>query len=107
MDTLLRDLKYGLRVLRGRPGLTIVAVLALALGIGANTALFSIRAVGGCVSARVLTRLMQSMLFETSPTDPAVLAAVTCILFLSGMIACWIPARRAARVNPIEALRYE
>lgn len=64
-------------------------------------------AVIGCAAALALARLMKSMVFETSTSDPVLLAIVSCILLLSGLIACWIPSRRAARVSPLEALRYE
>lgn len=54
-----------------------------------------------------LTRLMKSMLYETSTSDPATFVMVTTILMLTAFIACWIPSRRAAGVNPLLALRYE
>ncbi len=61
----------------------------------------------GTVGALGLTRFMQSLLFETTPNDPVVYLAVTCVLLLAAILACWLPARRAARVDPVVALRSE
>jgi len=48
---------------------------------------------------------MQSLLFEVNPNDPATLVAVSLVLVLLAAVASWIPARRAMRVDPVEALR--
>jgi predicted permease len=61
----------------------------------------------GLAAAVGLTRLMASMLFGVSPVDPETLLGVAVLLTLVSLLACWIPARRAARVDPLVALRYE
>ena len=50
---------------------------------------------------------MKGLLFGISPTDPATFAGVSLLLTAVGMLACYLPARRAARMDPLVALRYE
>jgi putative ABC transport system permease protein len=61
----------------------------------------------GSVAALVLSRLLRTLLFETEPGDSATLIAVAGLLSLVALLACWLPARRAARVDPMTALRTE
>jgi predicted permease len=80
-------------------------VLRLVLAQGAAMAAFG--AAVGLVAALALTRLMGTMLFAVSAADPVTYLCVVALLFAVSMAACWIPARRAARMNPVDALRYE
>src|SRR5216683_1381604 len=80
-------------------------VLRLVMRDGARIALFGI--VSGIGGALPLTHLMASLLFEVKPTDPATFAGVAILLAFVVLAACYIPARRAMRVDPMVALRYE
>jgi putative ABC transport system permease protein len=61
----------------------------------------------GLVGAFVLTRLLQSQLFGIGPTDPVTFVLVPLLLTAAALLSCWFPARRAARTDPMVALRYE
>ena len=80
-------------------------VLRLVIGQGMWTTLVGMAiGIGGSFA---LTRTMQSLLFGVSATDPTTLLGVVVLLTAVSCLACWIPARRATRVDPLAALRYE
>jgi predicted permease len=79
----------------------------LALVVGHVLRVSVISALVGVVAARAVSRLMSAMLFEVSPADPRTYAAVTVVLLATALIAAYVPARRAAAVDPMVALRSE
>ena len=80
-------------------------VLRMILADGARLTI--VGATIGVAVALLFTRLMRNMLFGTSPTDPATFAAVALTLCGIALFACYLPARRAAKIEPMVALRYE
>lgn len=94
--------EIGIRVALGaKPG----DLLAMILGQG--MALVLIGLVIGVASAMALTRMMKTLLFQVQPTDPVTFAAVSLVLAAAALLACYIPARRALRIDPLRALRSE
>ena len=80
-------------------------VLRLIIGQGMSMVLIGLAA--GLAAALALTRLMSTLLFRVSPTDPITLALITLLLAAVALLACYLPARRAMKVDPLVALRYE
>ena len=86
-------------------GAQVSDVLKLVLGQG--MAVIGIGMVVGLAAAFGLMRLMRSLLFGVGENDPLTFAAITLVLLLVALLACYLPARRATKVDPMIALRYE
>jgi putative ABC transport system permease protein len=86
-------------------GAEVSDVLKLVLGQGMKLALVGVAL--GLVASLVLTRMMKTLLFGVSATDPLTFAAIALLLTGVALLACWLPARRATNVDPMIALRVE
>jgi putative ABC transport system permease protein len=80
-------------------------VLKLVINMGLRLIILGV-AIGLAISLGI-AKVLATQLWGVSPYDPATLIAVPLLLLLTGLVACWVPARRAARVDPLIALRYE
>jgi putative ABC transport system permease protein len=97
-----RTREIGIRLALGAQGND---VLKLVLRNGMSLAVTGL--ILGLAGSLALTRLMSTLLFEVTPTDPLTFCAVTAFLILVALLACYIPARRAMKVDPLVALRNE
>jgi putative ABC transport system permease protein len=97
-----RTHEIGIRMALGAQGSD---VLKLVIGQGLRLVLFGVGL--GLLGALATTRILSSLLFGVSPTEPLIFTGVALLLTLIAMAACYIPARRAMRVDPMIALRHE
>ena len=132
-DSLARDVRHALRQVRKAKGFTASAALTLALGIGASATVFAVldtvvlrpfpfpepdrlmafrsidrrRTPLGLAGGVGAERLLKSMAFGVRPGDPIFLTIACCVVVIASLAAAYVPAKRAASVDPMQALRSE
>jgi predicted permease len=97
-----RTNEIGIRIALGAPPARI-----LTLVLKEGVVLIGVGILLGLAGAAALARVASSLLFETKPTDPSTFMLVSCLMLAVAFLACYIPARRATKVDPMVALRYE
>ncbi|MGH9628723.1 MAG: FtsX-like permease family protein, partial [Bryobacteraceae bacterium] len=97
-----RTREIGIRIALGAPQNNVRRMFVLH-----GLTLAAIGVACGIAVAIPLTRLMKALLYEVSPVDPVTYAAVCSVLVLAASLAAYVPARRATRIDPLEALRAE
>jgi putative ABC transport system permease protein len=97
-----RTHEIGLRMALGAQARDVMKMV-----IRQGMTLAAIGVAAGLIASYALTRLMKTLLFGVSATDPLTFTAIALSLGLIALLACWIPARRAAKVDPLIALRCE
>jgi len=97
-----RTREIGVRVALGASRRNLAALV-----LGEGLRVVAVGAVAGVLAALALGKLVTSLLYGVSPRDPWILAASAAVLLAAAILACLVPARRAATVDPMEALRYE
>ena len=97
-----RRQEIGVRVALGASPRTVLSLI-----VGRGMLLAGAGVVLGIVGAALLTRSMQSVLYDIQPSDPLTFAQVVIVLLGAALLASWLPARRALRIDPVSALRYD
>jgi predicted permease len=92
--------EMGIRIALGASGRQVTRLV-----VGESARLVAGGVLLGLAGAFATTRVMRSLLYDVSPTDPLTLGGVTILLVAMGLAAAWVPAQRASRVDPVEALR--
>ncbi len=97
-----RGSELGIRIALGASPVGVVRMV-----VREGAVLASIGIAAGLVAAFALTRLLGSLLYQVSPSDPATFAGMAALLFAVAIVASYVPARRAGRIDPVQALRTE
>ena len=97
-----RTNEFGIRMAMGAQPKDVLGMV-----LGQGLLLGAVGTIAGVVCAVVLTRFLQELLFGVSALDPSTFVVMAVVLLAVTAIACWAPARRATKVDPMIALRYE
>ena len=98
----LRTREIGIRMALGATRREVIQDI-----VGQGMRLVTVGVALGLVGGLAATQWLRSFLFGIAPSDPLTLATIAALLGLVSLLACWLPARHAASVDPMEALRYE